>query len=114
MTDYAAHLARTRAASRILDLIAACPDHDLEYGCCGSCGVWQSQIDEMPAHLHPDACDGCGGLRSAHTGQTDHDYWSNVQAAAYFAAEAAGYLGAVYPDGSTSAEERYVNQTRGR
>ena len=67
----------------------------------------------VPVHLLPTSCYVCGSPEGTdHSGNATHDFWSNTDAAAHFAAEDARSRGPVYSDGTTTPEAHYVAQTR--
>lgn len=68
---------------------------------------------ETPKHLLPENCFICGNEETKH-GKGGHTFWSNADAKAEFDADDARMAKDYqYPDGTTSVESYYVNQTRG-
>lgn len=56
-----------------------------------------------PKHLAPENCYVCGYSEEQHTGNTQHTFWSNADAAKYFAKQ---------PQANSNAEARYVEEYR--
>ena len=59
----------------------------------------------------PEACYVCGSY-GPHEPRELHEYWSNADAEAHFAAEAKIPVEVTYPDGTHSAEAHYVAEYR--
>lgn len=67
-------------------------------------------------NVDPAACYVCGGTEAQHprpgTPSSTHNYWSNADAEAEFAADAARQGAPRYSDGTTSPEAHYVATER--
>jgi hypothetical protein len=72
-------------------------------------------INETPIHRRPTSCHVCGSANDHGARRSDqgHDFWSNAEAASYFAAEDRGRTFA-YSSGETTVEGQFVATTRGR
>lgn len=64
-------------------------------------------MPETPRHLRADACYVCGGAPHPGSPGMLHDYWSNADAKAHFAAEDKGRTFR-YSNGTTTPEANYV------
>lgn len=68
--------------------------------------------DTTPRHLRPENCYVCGG--EPHADRSEHNFWSNVDAAAHFAAEGRRMAAPVYSTGARTPEAAYVDQHIGQ
>ena len=67
----------------------------------------------VPVHLLPSSCHVCGAVEGTdHSGNQTHEFWSNADADAHFAAEDAASRGVQYSDGTTTPEAHYVASVR--